>query len=91
LLVLFLIGFYEVKLWNKMQELNKEMQDVEWDDYGIWVADRYVRYGDMVRQQNRIQGRVKFTNIRDLCYVCRMPFWNWGISLSHNSQLRIHE
>jgi type VI protein secretion system component VasF len=29
LLVLFLIGFYEVKLWNKMQELNKEMQDVE--------------------------------------------------------------
>jgi hypothetical protein len=29
LLVIFMIGVYEIKLWNKMQELNKEMRDAE--------------------------------------------------------------
>jgi len=29
LIVIFIIGFYEIKLWNKMQELNKEMRDAK--------------------------------------------------------------
>ncbi len=29
LIVVVLIGMYELKLWNKMQELNQEMRDVE--------------------------------------------------------------
>ena len=29
LIVVVLIGIYELKLWNKMQELNQEMRDVE--------------------------------------------------------------
>jgi len=27
LIVIVMIGIYELKLWNKMQELNKEMRD----------------------------------------------------------------
>ena len=29
LVVIAMIGMYELKLWNKMQELNKEMRDAE--------------------------------------------------------------
>ena len=29
LIVIFIIGMYELKLWNKMQELNKEMRDAK--------------------------------------------------------------
>ena len=29
LVIAALIGMYELKLWNKMQELNKEMRNVE--------------------------------------------------------------
>lgn len=29
LLVILIIGMYELKLWNKMQELNKEMRDAK--------------------------------------------------------------
>ena len=29
LIVIFMIGIYALKLWNKMQELNKEMRDAE--------------------------------------------------------------
>ncbi len=29
LIVIVLIGIYELKLWNKMQMLNKEMRDAE--------------------------------------------------------------